>query len=108
MDDATSPQVTRARLREAQTRVRAMARRIGVQLVVWGHVKSNMTALGVDELDVLQALCGCTVNECEVLGRVERHGAIGRDTDDRLLKVWFVLCDELYAIEVIGVSLQGA
>jgi hypothetical protein len=83
-----------------------MARRVGVNLVVWAHVKADMASLGVDELDILHALQNCRVDGMEVLGSVDRCHALGRDTDGRLLGVLFVLCAELHAIEVVRVSTQ--
>jgi len=83
-----------------------MARRVGVNLIVWAHVKIDMAALGIDELDILHALQSCRVVGMEVLGSVERYHAMGRDTDGRMLGVLFVLSLELHAVEVVRVSIQ--
>lgn len=105
MDDNSPVPIARAQLRFAQETVRGMARRVGVNLIIWSHVRQDMAALGVEELDVMHALQECRVSERQVYGSVERYCAVGRDTDDRSLRLLFVICGELHAIEVVSVSI---
>ena len=107
MSDAGSTRLPKTSLEFAQERVRGMARQIGVHLVMWGNVKVDMVAAGIEELDLMQALQNCEVSAREVLGEVERFEAQGLDADERRLNIRFVMCAERHAIEIVRVSLEG-
>jgi len=97
--------LSKGQLEMAGNRIRAMAARLGVSWLIWPPARFNMQMMGLDDLDVVQAVQAISVTGAEAWGDAIRYVGVGYDIDGTPLEVKCFDHGELLVIEVFTVGL---
>lgn len=97
--------LSKTQLAAAGDRIRSTAARTGVSWLIWPPARVIMQLMGLDDLDVVQAVQTVYVTGAEAWGDAIRYVGVGVDTDDHVLEVKCIDHRELLVIEVFSVSL---
>lgn len=95
-----------AQLKKARNEVREMARRLGVDYVIWDHVREMMTNNRLDRVELAEFLAHCVVEKSWIMLGLVRYRVVSADPNERIAGATISLHREILTIEVMSLQIE--